>query len=158
MVKSIDQNWMVKSIGSTYWRGWSTDLSEALELARQHISHLILLHLPNKAIFLQSYARMWHIRESHGGTFKTVLRANVAHIRQSRPNYGLGFEVKVLETFHVVLSSELARKHIPHLLVHQDVLVHADGVAGKIRAMLPRMRRANYCLSILVYLMLHDSG
>jgi len=32
-------------------------------------------------------------------------RANMAHIRQARPNSGLGFEVKVLETVQVVPSS-----------------------------------------------------
>ena len=29
-------------------------------------------------------------------------RANVAHLRQSRPDYGLGFQVKFLKTFQVV--------------------------------------------------------
>jgi len=32
-------------------------------------------------------------------------RANVAHIRQSRPDSGLGFQVKVLKTFKDVPSS-----------------------------------------------------
>ena len=32
-------------------------------------------------------------------------RANMEHIRQSRPNSGLGFQVKVLETFKVALYS-----------------------------------------------------
>ena len=31
-------------------------------------------------------------------------RANMAHIRQSRPDSGLGFQIKVLNTFHMVLS------------------------------------------------------
>jgi hypothetical protein len=36
--------------------------------------------------------------------------ANLAHIRQSRPDSGLGFQVKVLQTFQVVPSS-LGRVH-----------------------------------------------
>jgi hypothetical protein len=32
-------------------------------------------------------------------------RANMAHIRQSRPDYGLGFQAKVRKTFKAVLSS-----------------------------------------------------
>jgi len=28
-------------------------------------------------------------------------RANMAHARQSRPDYGLGFQVKVFQTFQV---------------------------------------------------------
>ena len=32
-------------------------------------------------------------------------RANMAHIRQSRPDSGLGFQVKILTPFHVVPSS-----------------------------------------------------
>ena len=32
-------------------------------------------------------------------------RANMAHTRQSRPDYGLGFQVKVPKTFYVVPSS-----------------------------------------------------
>ena len=32
-------------------------------------------------------------------------RANMAHIRQSRPDSGLGVQVKVLETFQIVPSS-----------------------------------------------------
>ena len=31
-------------------------------------------------------------------------RANMAHARQSRPDFGLGFQVNVLKTFEVVLS------------------------------------------------------
>ena len=31
-------------------------------------------------------------------------RANTAHIRQSRPDFGLGFQVKVVKTFEVVPS------------------------------------------------------
>jgi len=32
-------------------------------------------------------------------------RANMAHVRQSRPEYGLGFQVKVLKPFYIVPSS-----------------------------------------------------
>ena len=32
-------------------------------------------------------------------------RANMAYIRQSRPDSGLGFQVKVVEAFQLVLSS-----------------------------------------------------
>ena len=32
-------------------------------------------------------------------------RTNMAHIRQSRPDYGLGFQARVLEPFRVVASS-----------------------------------------------------
>jgi len=32
-------------------------------------------------------------------------RANMAHMRQSRPDSGLGFQVKVLETFELASSS-----------------------------------------------------
>ena len=31
--------------------------------------------------------------------------AKIAHVRQSRPEFGLAFQVKVLETFHGVPSS-----------------------------------------------------
>ena len=40
--------------------------------------------------------RIWHISDS---------RANMAHIRQSRPDPGLGFQVKVLKPFEVAPSS-----------------------------------------------------
>ena len=36
-------------------------------------------------------ARMWHTQESHS--------QNVAHIRQSRPDSGLGIKAKDLKTF-----------------------------------------------------------
>ena len=32
-------------------------------------------------------------------------RVNMAHIRQSRPDSGLGFQVEVLKTFKIVSSS-----------------------------------------------------
>ena len=35
------------------------------------------------------------------GRRKTPPRANMAHVRQSRPDYDLGFQVKVLETIEV---------------------------------------------------------
>ena len=34
---------------------------------------------------------------SESGSYKTVRGANLAHIRQSKPGSGLGFETKVLE-------------------------------------------------------------
>ena len=41
-------------------------------------------------------------RHLRGGGY---YRANMAHIRQSRPDFGRVFQVKVLQTFNVVLSS-----------------------------------------------------
>ena len=42
-------------------------------------------------------ARFWHISDSHAQI--------MAQIRQSRPDYGPGFQVRVLETFQDVPSS-----------------------------------------------------
>jgi len=64
--------------------------------------------------------RMWHTQDSHGQILALIFRLkslerskllpscsetdddgypNVAHTRQSRPDSGLGFQVKVLKTF-----------------------------------------------------------
>ena len=57
-------------------------------------------------------SNMAHIRQSRPdyGTYKTVShirqsRPNMAHIRQSRPDSGRGFQAKVLKLFQVVPSS-----------------------------------------------------
>jgi len=51
------------------------------------------------------YERIWHIYDSLGecGTYTTV-QANMAHMRQSRPDFGFDFQVKVLTTVQVVPS------------------------------------------------------
>ena len=53
------------------------------------------LYPPTRGVY-----RTWHL---HGRC-----RANMAHIKQSRPDAGLGFQVMVLETFEFVPSSFLA--------------------------------------------------
>ena len=66
----------------------------------------------------------------YGTKFKALIgpcrcRVNVAQVRQSRPDYGLGFQVKVLSTFQVVPSSlcsggggEVVFAHLPP---HRDL-------------------------------------
>ena len=50
-------------------------------------------------------------------TFATRCLANMAHIRQSRPDYGLGFQVKGLATFEMV-PSWLGSSRGEHTRVH----------------------------------------
>ena len=48
-------------------------------------------------------------RHREHGTCKTVKArfGNIAHTRQSRPDYGLGVQVKALEMYQIVPSSHL---------------------------------------------------
>ena len=55
-------------------------------------------------------------------------RANVAHIRQSKPDFGLGFQVKVLESFTVVPSS-LGRGLVTPWSLPGTLWVHGESSA-----------------------------
>ena len=57
-----------------------------------------------KTAFIPFERNVW-IVECNRQSLKVRCRANMAHIRQSRPDSGLGFQVDVLEPFHVVPSS-----------------------------------------------------
>jgi hypothetical protein len=65
-------------------------------------------------------------------------QANMAQIRQSRPDSGLGFNVKVLETFQVVPFSRVPRRARPDLPGLQGYLVHKNPPP---RRTLPRVLR-----------------
>ena len=56
----------------------------------------------------------WHTQDSPGPILASAL-ANMAHIRQSSPDSGLGFQVKVVETIQVVCAW-LHHVHHPHSL------------------------------------------
>jgi hypothetical protein len=74
-------------------------------------------------------------------------RVNLAHIRRSRPDFGLGFQVEPLETCYVVLSSLGGScTHCRHVsLLHWTLDLSAHTLrSGDLR--------------ILVYLMIDNSG
>ena len=85
---------------------WSTTLPYTVE----RVSTLTLPPL------LSVVERMWHTQDSHGQNLALAVlyvphslgeggcRTNMAHIRQSGPDYGLDFQVKALQIFQVIAS------------------------------------------------------
>ena len=45
--------------------------------------------------------RTWHMSDSHG----QITASNMARVRQSRPDFGFGFQVEFITTFEDVPSS-----------------------------------------------------
>ena len=62
-------------------------------------SHQSRLHRPDLGFRVQDTGVRFHPPEVEG------CRVNMAYIRQSRPDSGLGFQVEFLETLHGVPSS-----------------------------------------------------
>jgi len=71
----------------------------------------------------------------------------MAYVREPRPDYGLGFQVKVLKTLYVDPSH-------PHLHGRFQKLVDVISLSYR----LLKQVRAPYNLRILVYLVIYDSG
>ena len=96
---------------------------------------LVPLMPPDEKDFFRPRGRanMVHIGQSRpdsglGFQVKSLKPANMAHIRQSRPDFGLGFQVKFPKTFLVVPSSlvppsRAALVRLPLPMSVQDKLV-----------------------------------
>ena len=73
--------------------------------------HLIITMKPggvqygNGRVGRDSANGWWYTRDSANNVEKVPCRANMAHIRQLGPDYGLSVQVNILRTFNVVPSS-----------------------------------------------------
>jgi len=58
-----------------------------------------------------------HRKEGVSSAVVSLRLTNMAHTRQPRPDYGLGFQVKVLETVQGVASSRGSDYGVPTALI-----------------------------------------